>query len=1371
MADKDVADVFAFPDFTQSSKGLGLPSASDDPFFHADLDSTNRLPEPADTQQDHDDPDAGTQNPAPLLPDLDVFDEMWHVKDEKTEHAAEFKTWDGFSLPEIPPARPFFITESAPSVYDAALTADEDPLHIKNTKHHVVQTNPGSAFFIWNEEKTCFMPDLDKMRISGYSTEILEGIQTRCLECGRNTRLLSAYVQLTYRRHPGPVRVALAKAVDILLLTIQTQMGDRGRQIRSLLRLQSLRLVQAASKSKTDEKLLSLIFRETQALESGDALMGDIMREVLSRASEPWIDFSEKWIGLKAEEGIPMTKDGPGKGFVNVENIATIDDAGIESEEPDYVLEEKRMPAFTGKNLRLLRTHHPEHPLSHSATTSVPSPPLAWHFSWTTIESCRKEVESYENSLLHTSKGEMTRTVQSTHGPNASQFFGYDGPELEARLLASIQTLNQPPAAPVAEPDDLAALLQRRLFDKGAVRDHAITNMMPHWSLIPLQSFGPLVVAQARMINQEYMKLLFSAHGLREHLRVQKEFHLLCNGIFCSRLSHALFDPELETAERQAGVAMRGGVMGLRLTARESWPPASSELRLALMGVLNESYSKPSPAGSKSSSSNLPGEMSFSIRDLSPEEIEKCLDPDSLEALDFLRLSYKTPAPLSPIIPPVILVKYDKVFKMLLRVLRMLYVVGQLCRDTSAQWERVGDISNTWLRFRFEAQHFVTSVSTYFFETGVEAPWHIFGAWLDNIESGLFKDNAEPVGRRVVSPDEVREEHEQMLDCIMRTLLLRKRQQPVLKLLEEIFGIILKFSTQARLEVSGKVEEGVSDGLVQGIYKNFRSKVGVFITVCRALSEQAGAQSKGAKQQLFFDGTGSSRASKEENTIDRLLLKLEMSGNSMAPPRNLTLTEELEKLEQSITLTLQGRCVVRAFSPTCSHLDMSRTNSWTSPQFWKQFFEASANVSLSGYEEQAGDSDTTKAEETALDESTSEYANTTGADDTTQGAGETSEHYHNRHQQDDDDPSLLEDISMTGSTPRPRAASKGGSHPRPAFAGFGSPYEALRREIKGPKGVVFKDDLPTTTTTTTAQFSDDEEEDETMEMMSARLPDMSMTPRARIPDDATFQRNLQLSAKKGGKSNHDLLLHRVLNKNYRLQATPHKGGATTTTGQFGGAGTGSRGRSPGKRRLLHDEEDSDDEDVLAGKGKGAVVKKEEEAAAEDRTRRALWADSPQSSPEMAPPQLRSDLYRMSPVRRRKSGGGGGPRTPGVSVQTPAAATGKKRDIFASVRAEKEKEKEKGKENKGKEKMRWDSDEDELGGGGDDDTTAFFGGMSPPKTIQFALPPSKLMQTPAREASRRIVDDILIGAGANPEDSSEYSPTMVKMNQDILDDTF
>jgi len=41
---------------------------------------------------------------------------------------------------------------------------------------------------------------------------------------------------------------------------------------------------------------------------------------------------------------------------------------------------------------------------------------------------------------------------------------------------------------------------------------------------------------------------------------------------------------------------------------------------------------------------------------------------------------------------------------------------------------------------------------------------------------------------------------------------------------------------------------------------------------------------------------------------------------------------------------------------------------------------------------------------------------------------------------------------------------------------------------------------------------------------------------------------------------------------------------------------------------------------------------------------------------------------------------------------------------------------------------------------------------------------------AREASKRIVEDILLTAGGGPSES-EYSPTMVKMNEDILDESF
>lgn len=81
----------------------------------------------------------------------------------------------------------------------------------------------------------------------------------------------------------------------------------------------------------------------------------------------------------------------------------------------------------------------------------------------------------------------------------------------------------------------------------------------------------------------------------------------------------------------------------------------------------------------------------------------------------------------------------------------------------------------------------------------------------------------------------------------------------------------------------------------------------------------------------------------------------------------------------------------------------------------------------------------------------------------------------------------------------------------------------------------------------------------------------------------------------------------------------------------------------------------------------------------------------------------------------------------------------------------------------------DSDEDED----------FFADISPPKTMQFHVPQSRLVQTPAREASKKIVDDLLLTAGADAtddieDDSLEFevpSPSVVKQGWQIDDDTF
>jgi hypothetical protein len=248
---------------------------------------------------------------------------------------------------------------------------------------------------------------------------------------------------------------------------------------------------------------------------------------------------------------------------------------------------------------------------------------------------------------------------------------------------------------------------------------------------------------------------------------------------------------------------------------------------------------------------------------LSEEEIGKCVDPDSLEALDFLRLSYKAPPELSFILTPTILMQYDRIFKLLLRVLRMLYVVDQLWRDVTTRGDEVSNVSYRFVR---EARHFVSSVASYFLDIGVALPWQVFEDKLDKIQASLDTRIAE----KLESPEQLREFHTQVLHAIMLALFLRKRQQPVFKLLEEVFSIVLEYAKSARLRKSGTEEDADNDA--SKFYGRFKKKLQVFLTVCRGLAEKARIGVTKEEKRLGLDGIG------DESMVSRLLVKLDPNG-------------------------------------------------------------------------------------------------------------------------------------------------------------------------------------------------------------------------------------------------------------------------------------------------------------------------------------------------------------------------------------------------------------------------------------------------------------------------------------------------------------
>lgn len=857
-------------------------------------------PEPADNVKD----------PGHVEPEDDLWMDAFEIPPKK----ACFRSWDAFDAGEVTPHEPMFLSEAGPNAYDALLSLPDDSLQLENSGVPIVAAEPyfssllalalgrDSIFFIKNDSTGSFKPALPALRVSGYSQQVLQGLEGQAHWCGSTFLQLRSFSRSAYDTLPSRCGVALASSMTQVLQAVEHRVAVDGGNPRSLLQLQATikevltilkYLRRMASKLRPncpDEEILSLVYHTASSVDDGENYIRYIFREILQRVSAPWVETIEEWIGTRQEGGMPLTKAnvGDARGFVKVEAEAYVDDFGREEVEIDFRLDSSKIPDFmpkdvidtifeTGRNLRFIKSFHPKHLLAQESLTELIQPPKAeWHYNWDSILDLESRVACYRDSLrdaLEQSRHGSVPHVHSNkeHGAHATalEYFGLDQGAMEERIMTSIAQLGQP-MEEVTHEDPLSRIVREGLT--GQYQPASIqSDSTPHWSLLPVLSFGGIASAQARIVSRETLRLLFDAHDIRSHLGLQRDFQLLGNGMFCSRLSHALFDPDLESAERQAGVAMQGGVMGLRLGSRDTWPPASSELRLALMGVLTESYEQ--QQGSKSEgmvaqsadSSTLPGDLSFAVRDLSPEEIDKCINPDSLEALDFLRLSYKTPPELTSVITPINLMHYDSIFKLLLRVLRMLHVVNQLHVDVSARasaWENPGALS---FRFAREAQRFVSSVAAYFLDTGVAIPWRAFEERLDKVRADLDKD-VEAGPATIQSPDQLRELHSQVIDGIMFALFLKRRQQPVLTLLEDILATILRYAKWSRLHALGRGQEAGSEAEAATLYAQFKKKMQVFITVCRGLSEKGRAGGKMFGQL----GVG------EESLVAQLLMKLDM---------------------------------------------------------------------------------------------------------------------------------------------------------------------------------------------------------------------------------------------------------------------------------------------------------------------------------------------------------------------------------------------------------------------------------------------------------------------------------------------------------------
>ncbi|KAI4288121.1 MAG: hypothetical protein L6R35_002615 [Caloplaca aegaea] len=820
------------------------------------------------------------------------LEDIWCSQEvlEPTVRKLEIKSWDGFYDKSFREPCVPYISEAGPRVLDAALYSDlflkeevgfrrqpAPALRLDATLSGLIQLALGreSLLFRYDEQASTFRPVLEPIRASGYTMECFQSALAMAIIHGNQLQQTRRFIRTVYdSRSTTVASVALASAIEIVLTALETQLSGPLASTRTILQLQCLldpsrtllsRLSNMINKTigvEDDGELLSLLFNLIQDFECSLPSFQPVMEQLLAHTSRPLLESIETLLGWNRSGEVFAGRVG-----------AAVEAGGLWCRKtPNFIYGELAENILEAEqSLKLLQNHEPNHPLARRHSLSD-QPSLQWEFSWPDIEKIQARAYNYELDVLKALKEYNTSdslgAQQTCNVQRACQNFASssaDAPrtpfDFLSQIDSSISTLL------VQTPSSLSTTVAQTLCN-GHQRGDPFNK--PPTALLPNLSFQPPIAAQSRLLAHSALRLLFGAGSLRFHLRLLHSYHLIADGPFLVRLSQALFDPSLPSAAYQKGRNRNFGSAGLQLGSREmAWPPASSELRIALMGILTDSYHESFHGKILSERvgerGELPGDLSFAIRsDMSDAELEKCMNRDGLEALDFLKVQYRPPKPLDTVITESVLEKYERLSRLLLRGARLQFTVKSLVHDRRANMQGRKAYSGSVQRFKIEALHFVMTVFGYFGDC-IEESWAAFEKRLDGIEDSV---NHYEVGRQAVGVHRLRDVHEEVLDRILAGCLLRKRQELVMRLLEEILGSVLGFAKCMRDRRDGNEWEGE----VSKLYGGFRKKVRVFITVCKGLQDQ---KSMVRKKDLF---DGGKRGQERGNGIGRLVLGLEMSG-------------------------------------------------------------------------------------------------------------------------------------------------------------------------------------------------------------------------------------------------------------------------------------------------------------------------------------------------------------------------------------------------------------------------------------------------------------------------------------------------------------
>jgi len=277
------------------------------------------------------------------------------------------------------------------------------------------------------------------------------------------------------------------------------------------------------------------------------------------------------------------------------------------------------------------------------------------------------------------------------------------------------------------------------------------------------------ISSQIKLVDDASIEYMMGSLQIEVHFDAFRKYLLLEDGEFGLSLCIQIFDKAF------------GGL----LTPKELCNPA----------ILNSIISQALQFSVFADKLELSRKLSFSLK-----FIPEFFNSTDINSLDFLQLKYKVPWPCNIIITENSIAKYNKVFSFLVKLKMVNWTLQKVWHNLKRAGRSDKSKLSPQIRklhlFRHEMQHFVNNIERYLVNQIIHISWQEF-------QSDL-KTNVHNI-------DDLHKYHVNYLNRIIFRSLLNKNAGPVLKIILDIFTLVLKFQYQLLSSDWKKNQDGFNE--------------------------------------------------------------------------------------------------------------------------------------------------------------------------------------------------------------------------------------------------------------------------------------------------------------------------------------------------------------------------------------------------------------------------------------------------------------------------------------------------------------------------------------------------------------------------------